>query len=204
MSECSWAPLAALFPQLPRAALDRYVEELERWNRSIRLVGPRDRAGIRLQVIDAVLPFLHLPPRFPLLDIGSGAGLPGIPLALLHPQAAILCMEPRAKRVAFLRHACRVLGLTNVRVIPERTERALEVDPTLAHSVLTATARAVADVASLLDAAFPFLAPGGRVVLPRGGEDSGDLPTGWERSLCLPYPAPKPLGSRSVQEFQRP
>ncbi|HSH69866.1 MAG TPA: 16S rRNA (guanine(527)-N(7))-methyltransferase RsmG [Deferrisomatales bacterium] len=203
MTKDPWAPLAALHAQLPRGRLDRYVDELERWNRTIRLVGPRDRAGIRLQVIDAVLPFLHLPPRFPLLDIGSGAGLPGIPLALLHPQGTILCMEPRIKRVAFLRHACRVLALNNVQVIAERTSGALLADPSLAHCVLTATARAVADVPSLLEAAAPFLAPEGRVVLPRGGEDKSPPPPGWERSRCLPYVAPKPLGSRSVQEFLR-
>jgi 16S rRNA (guanine527-N7)-methyltransferase len=197
-----WGPLETPGAELPRPALDRFVEELLRWNLAIRLVGPRDRAGIQMQVVDAVLPFLHLPPRFPLLDIGSGAGLPGIPLALLHPHSDILCMEPRTKRVAFLRHVCRTLGLSHVRVLAHRTSEALGADPALAGSVLTATARAVADVPSLLDAARPFLAPEGRVLLPRGGQLPGALPPGWECTRCLPYAAPKPLGSRSVQEFR--
>lgn len=202
MTEDLWAELADLGLNPPRAALELYVEELYRWNQSIRLLGPRDRPGIRLQVVDALLPFAYLPARFPLVDIGSGAGLPGIALALLHPHAEIVCLEPRLKRFAFLRHICRTLRLNHVEVIGERTERALGERPALAHWAGTVTARAVADVASLLDAARPFLAPEGRVILPRGGDDSAAAPGGWECTQALTYRAPKPLGSRKVLEFR--
>lgn len=203
MSGGPWAPLLSVAEGLPLSGLDRYVDELLRWNRAIRLVGPRDRTGIELQVVDALLPFLHLPPVFPLLDIGSGAGLPGIPLALLSPAAEIVCLEPRTKRVAFLRHACRQLGLDRVRVVADRTEHALDRYPELQGFARTATARAVADTSSLLRAAAPFLHSSGVVILPRGGGDPPAHFEGWECTRSLAYSVPKPLGSRSVQQFVR-
>jgi len=203
MTQDPWGALSGIHPSIPRQGLERYVEELGRWNRTIRLIGPRDTPGIRLQVVDAVLPFLHIAPRFPLLDIGSGAGLPGIPLALLYPGETVVCLEPRLKRVSFLRHAARTLGLEGLRVVPERTDGALRADPALAGYAATATARAVAEVGALLHAAGPFLAPGGSVLLPRGGEQVEQIPPGWKRTRCVSYPAPKPLGFRTVQEFRR-
>jgi len=202
VTEDLWAELAGLGDDLPRPALELYVAELHRWNQSIRLVGPRDVAGIRLQVIDALLPFAYLPARFPLLDIGSGAGLPGVALALVNPRAEIVCLEPRAKRVAFLRHVCRTLRLNHVEVIGARTEGTLVDRPELSCWASTVTARAVADVASLLEAARPFLGPEGRVILPRGGGDPAAVPGGWECTRSLAYRSPKSLGSRRVMEFR--
>ena len=201
MTEDLWADLAELGHDLPRAALELYVAELHRWNQSIRLVGPKDIAGIRLQVIDALLPFVYLPARYPLVDIGSGAGLPGLALALVNPCAEIVCLEPRSKRVAFLRHVCRTLRLNHVKVIGARTEATLAECPELSRWASTVTARAVADVASLLEAARPFLGPEGRVILPRGGEDRAAVPVGWKCTRSVAYRAPKALGSRQVLEF---
>ncbi len=148
--------------------LDEYVSELNRWNKAIRLVGPRDEEGIARQVVDSLGPFFIEPPTFPLLDIGSGAGLPAIPLACLWRGERVVCLEPRAKRASFLRHMVRHLGLDTVEVAEGRAEEVIKSDPAMAGSFSTVTARAVASVEELLEMSRPYLASEGKVVLGRG------------------------------------
>ncbi len=201
MSGDAWEALRAAAPSLPGDALDRYVAELARWNRAIRLVGPRDLAGIRVQVADSLLPFLLRPPRFPLLDIGSGAGLPALPLAVVHPGRPITCVEPRAKRVAFLRHAVRSLGLRAVQVLEGRLEAGGGPPGLAAAGFSCVTARALADVATVVGLAAPYLAPGGRVYLPRGGDPPVAIP-GWRLCEDLTYRA-RAVGPRRLLIYAR-
>jgi len=140
--------------------MERYCSILLEWNRAIRLVGPKDAAGIREQIVDSLLPYLLMKPSFPLLDIGSGAGLPAIPIAILNPKADIVCLEPRAKRTSFLRHAVRALGLSAVSIVEGRAS-ALDPPEGLIGKFSTVTARAVSEIETLLALARPCLAPGG-------------------------------------------
>jgi 16S rRNA (guanine527-N7)-methyltransferase len=197
-----WRALTDLRPGIDTALLDLYVAELVRWNKVIRLVGPRDAEGMARQVTDALLPFLHEPPVFPLLDVGSGAGLPAIPLAVAWPGERVVCLEPRDKRVSFLRHAARTLGLRSVEVVQGRSETACEENPGLSHAFACVTARAVADVATLLAWAEPFLAPGGRVILGRGGEGETRVP-GWSLVRWRTYEGPEGVGLRAVAAYKR-
>lgn len=192
-----WSPLLAFRPDADTAGLDLFVAELARWNKAIRLVGPRDEEGIALQVVDSLLPFCHEPPAFPLLDIGSGAGLPAIPLALLWKGARVVCLEPRDKRVTFLRHGARTLGLPGVEVAQGR---AGEPHPGLHCAFACVTARAVADVPTLLAWSAPFLAPGGKVLLGRGGEPPQEV-EGWRLVYHRFYPGLPGTGERSVATY---
>lgn len=197
-------PWQALLPgttDLPAARLEAYAAELRRWNRAVRLVGPRDLTGIRLQIADALAPFLLVPPPFPLLDIGSGAGLPALPLALAFPTQDVVCLEPLGKRVSFLRHAVRTLGLGRVRVVQGRSEDALRLHPELAQAFAAVTARAVADAAALLREIRRFLRPDGRAFLPRGAESPAQAP-GWELDRDLAYPPLPGLGPRRLQIYR--
>lgn len=196
-----WVALRSVCGDLPDQKLETYARELHRWNRAVRLVGPRNLEGVRLQVVDALLPFLHHPPSFPLLDIGSGAGLPGIPLALAFPRGFVTCLEAKAKRVSFLRHAARTLDLRNLDVVHARTDEDPAAKPELRSSFASATARAVADVASLLGAARPFLRPWGLVYLPRGKEAAPRVP-GWDLVLDASYPPPPGLGPRRLLAYR--
>ena len=102
--------------------LNAYLDMLTRWNRRYRLTARATRNELVVRhVLDsaAVLPFL---PSGPKLDAGSGAGLPGLVLALLQPGSAWVLLDSAARKVAFLRHACSELGLANVRVVRERLE----------------------------------------------------------------------------------
>ncbi len=205
-----WALLSERRPNLDEEGLEAYAAELCRWNRAIRLVGPKDLDGIRVQIADALLPFLLVPPEFPLLDIGSGAGLPGIPIAIAFAGGTlsgspagvspIVCLEPNGKRASFLRHAARHRRLSHVGVVEARAEEACGSSPELRGAFRTVTARAVAEPEAVLALAAPFLAAGGRVVLPRGEEEAARI-EGWRLCLDLPYRGPEGVGGRRVLSY---
>ncbi|TAL17375.1 16S rRNA (guanine(527)-N(7))-methyltransferase RsmG [bacterium] len=198
-----WNLLLERMPELDTARLDGFTEELLRWNKAIRLVGPGDIEGVALQITDSLLPLLVAPPAFPLLDIGSGAGLPAIPLAIAHPGEEICCLEPRAKRVSFLRHAARLLGLASVKVVEGRADPARPPLPEMAGAFRCATARAVSDIPTLLGWAFPCLAPGGEVLLGRGGGEAPPEVRGWRITRLLEYRGAESLGKRYVVGYSR-
>lgn len=206
----AWRYLASLASGLPFDAFERYVEELVRWNAAIRLVGPRDLEGVRTQVADALAPFLLSPPALPLLDIGTGAGLPGVPVSLWlfssHPPAGaherVLLLEPQGKRVTFLRHAVRLLALPSTHVLQARAEEAAHL-PLVAGTFSTVTARAVAEIPQALELARPFLTSGGTVFLPRGDERPSDAP-GWVLDVAAAYEGPPGVGGRCYQRYRLP
>jgi 16S rRNA (guanine527-N7)-methyltransferase len=119
------AALDALGLAPPAAARERLLDfatELIGWGRRINLTGAADLAAlVRGPLFDALtlLPALGAPGT--LVDVGSGGGLPGIPLALLAPEWQVTLVEPRARRAAFLRHAVHVLEL-DVEVVQSRAE----------------------------------------------------------------------------------
>jgi len=148
------------------AALASFLNLLEQWNRVHNLTGIRDRAElIDRHVVEslALRPFVVGPA---VADVGSGGGLPGIPLAIALPEAEFTLIESRRKRVSFLRHVATTLKLDNVSVAHARAE-----DVTTGPFT-TVLARAVAPPAELLAVAAPLVAPQGRLVLLTG-EDKG-------------------------------
>ncbi|WP_417913941.1 16S rRNA (guanine(527)-N(7))-methyltransferase RsmG [Candidatus Electronema sp. JM] len=120
------------------AAVDKlllYCQELQKWNRKINLLARETTAAemVEKHFLDslALLPLLHKhggsavgAKNFSslLLDVGSGAGFPGLVLAAAMPELRVTLLEPRQKRTAFLRHVVRTLGLSNVQVREERLE----------------------------------------------------------------------------------
>lgn len=148
------------------AILAGYVNLLEQWNRVHNLTGIRDREEfIDRHLVEslALRPFVAGPT---VADVGSGGGLPGVPLAVLLPGVSFTLIESRRKRVSFLRHTAARLGLKNVTVAHARAE-ALSSEP-----FATVLARAVAPPAELLTVTRGLIAPGGRLVLLTG-EDKG-------------------------------
>jgi 16S rRNA (guanine527-N7)-methyltransferase len=103
-------------------------------------------------------------------DVGSGAGLPGIPLALARPDLDIELLEPLERRVVFLREVVSTLGLRNVRVVRGRAE-----DVRSADGVGVVTARAVAPMARLAGWCLPLLRPGGSLIALKGSRASAEL-----------------------------
>src|SRR5947209_16117527 len=122
MSHLLWSNLAAAAGQSLDAEqherLSRYLDLLLEANRSINLTRITDRAMAEVQHVgDALtlLPFIA-PGALSIVDVGSGGGVPGIPLAIARPEARVLLIESTKKKAAFLERAARELGLGNVRV----------------------------------------------------------------------------------------
>lgn len=102
---------------------ERYLELLLRFNKSMNLIGPMQAEGIVKELLcDSIMPAAARPPTGPILDVGSGAGLPGIPLKILYPELPITLVEPRKKRASFLRIVVKKLELKDVEVLNERLE----------------------------------------------------------------------------------
>ncbi len=126
MEETLQTGLAALgldIGQSSRAKLIRYLALLERWNRAYNLTAIRDpQAMVPWHILDSLVisPYLH---GSRMLDVGTGAGLPGIPLAIAHPEVSVWLLDSRAKRIQFLLQAVETLGLGNVEIVHQRAEQ---------------------------------------------------------------------------------
>jgi len=156
-----------------------YIEELQKWNKRINLIArntpPVDI--IEKHFLDSLtlLPFLakHRANQETLLDVGTGAGFPGLVLATALPELNVILVEPRSKRVSFLRHIIRTLSLANVKVVPDRLENIPELYRKT-KSIDFITSRAVADPAVFLPMVASFIEQGTGVLLMLG-RDPGEL-----------------------------
>jgi 16S rRNA (guanine527-N7)-methyltransferase len=145
----------------PLAAYTRLVLAA---NSKFNLTGARTAEQFVPHILDSltIVPYV----RSPYIDIGSGAGLPGIPVALVTEAGAVL-LEATEKKAAFLREAIDALRLTAARVVTARAEDAGR-DPELRERFESATVRAVASAPAALELVAPFLAIGGLAILQRG------------------------------------
>jgi 16S rRNA (guanine527-N7)-methyltransferase len=141
--------------------LQRYAELLLDWNRRLNLTGARTLEQIETQIADAdALLAASWSGINRVIDIGSGAGLPAIPLALARPTVQVTLLEANTRKCAFLGHAAGTLGLRNVAVLAGRAEE-LGHDPSLRGQFDRAISRAAARPAVLLELALPFVTTGG-------------------------------------------
>ena len=143
-----------------------YLAELMKWSRRVNLIA---RDTPEAQVVEThfldsltLLPFLDGAGGIHLLDVGSGAGFPGLALACVRPDARFTLCEPRQKRVSFLRHVVRTLGLANVEVAPDRVDAHTADWPGRFTHI---TSRAVAEPAAFLPLVRPLVTPATRVLL---------------------------------------
>jgi len=159
-------PIAATLPDTARSKLSAYLDLLTKWNRVYNLTAIRDRDEMRaLHVEDAlaVLPWLPDAPRIRVLDVGSGGGVPGIPLAIARPDWDVVLVDSNGKKVAFLTQAAIELGLANVRAVASRIEDFR--DPRSFDVVIS---RAFSDVPTFARAARDHVAPDGLMVAMKG------------------------------------
>lgn len=147
-----------------------YLQELKRWNRRANLVGFRtDEALVRHGILESLslLKAFRFQPDLRLIDIGSGAGLPGIPLKIAAPDLAITLVEASRKKASFLKQAVRLLRLAGIYVLHTRAEL-LPRDPIHREAYDLVTARAVARLPAVVTLCTPFLKAGGHLLLPVG------------------------------------
>jgi 16S rRNA (guanine527-N7)-methyltransferase len=105
-----------------RLLLATYLAELDHWRKTTNLTGRLSSEGLVDHALEALVATPLLGDRETVADIGSGAGLPGLPLAIVLPAVRMTLVEPRGKRAAFLRHVVRALELPNVEVKEARIE----------------------------------------------------------------------------------
>jgi 16S rRNA (guanine527-N7)-methyltransferase len=141
--------------------LQRYAELLLDWNRRVNLTGARTLEEVEAQIDDAdALLAASWSSVQRAIDIGSGGGLPAIPLALARPEVAFTLLEANARKCAFLQHVAGTLGLPNVAILSGRAEE-LAHQSSLREQFDRAISRAAARPAVLLELALPFVTPGG-------------------------------------------
>lgn len=173
------AGLDALALTLDLAApLLAYLDLLQRWNRTYNLTAIREPdAMVTLHLLDSLAMAPYVAGVHRLADLGTGPGLPGIPLAIAHPGLEVALVESNGKKARFLREAVRQLALPNARVIEARAEAA-----TPSGGFDAITARALATLPDILAVGGHLLAPGGRLLAMKGARPDDEiaaLPAGW-------------------------
>ncbi len=156
-----------------------YRQELLDWNTRINLTAITDPEEVLLKhFLDSLsLLLVYDQPQARLLDIGSGAGFPGLPLKIVRPQWRVTLLEATGKKVTFLRHMIEVLHLEEIEAIHGRAEE-LAYSQKYRASFDVVTARAVASLPTLLEYAAPFCRIGGQIILPKKGELAEELAQG--------------------------
>ncbi len=160
------AELGLALSQQQVADLNAFLQELERWNRVHNLTSVEgEQASIDLHLIDsiAILPIMRefLPSiQTQIADLGSGGGLPAIPIAIAEPNWRISLIEAVRKKTAFLQNVKGKLGLSNASIYTDRVEHVASQEPGKYDAVIS---RAFTSLDRFLDLAEPFLKPGGLV-----------------------------------------
>lgn len=144
--------------------LIRYLRLIEKWNKVHNLTAVREPGQmVVLHLLDSLAVLPHVARAKTLLDVGTGAGLPGIPLAIARPDLAVTLLDASHKKATFLRQAKAELGLANVEIACERVERW---HPARAFDVVVS--RAFAEIADFVGQAAHLVAPGGAMLAMKG------------------------------------
>jgi 16S rRNA (guanine527-N7)-methyltransferase len=185
----------------------RHLEMIEETNRVMNLtrIVSAHEAAVK-HVLDSVMPWRLFADSSTVLDAGTGAGFPGIPLALVLPDVRFILSESVQKKARFVQSAVETLGLGNVNVKAARAEEILN-----AQRVEVITARAVAPLVKAIPLFAPALKKGTRVLLYKGPDAEAEISEAAIEakkrqvrvSRSLRYELPDGLGLRTIVELQR-
>lgn len=158
-------------PAAQQHALLAYIDLLSSWNKSFNLTAVRDpREMINQHLLDALVAMPYLSGNGPVLDVGSGAGLPGIPLAICRPDQHFTLLDSNGKKIRFIRQVVISLQLENVDVVQSRVENYRPATP-----FALIVSRAFASLEQFLRLTRHLLAPGGEWLAWKGELDSAEL-----------------------------
>lgn len=182
------AELGLTLPESAQERLVEYLALLHKWNRIYNLTAVREASRMVSQhLLDSLAVTPHLNART-ILDVGSGAGLPGIPLALAAPGVHVTLVESSHKKTAFLQQAKLELKLDNVAVACERVEAWRP-----GRTFEAVISRAFSDLAEFVSLAGRHVAPAGRLAAMKGiypHEELAQLPAGWALESAIPLEVP--------------
>ncbi len=190
-------------------SFDRYADELVKWNSKVNLTAitkPREIAIKHFVDSLALLPYLSVTDR--LLDIGSGAGLPIIPLKIMLPDVAMVAVDAVAKKIHFQRHVIRLLSLTHIEALHSRVE---ELHRSHGQQFTLITSRAFTRLDRFVELAAPLLAEGGVLIAMKGDHGDREITesdealraSGFVVSSVVHYELPDAMGSRNLTFMKR-
>lgn len=140
-----------------------FLEFLKEWNSKMNLVGTSDKNRIITELIlDSIIPVPCLPDSGNMIDIGSGAGFPGLMIKMMKPGISMRLIEANGKKVSFLKYVIRALQLKNVTTVHDRFEAMA--DSLKEEKVKLITSRAMTDLHNLIELCAPFLNPAGMLI----------------------------------------
>lgn len=176
-----WTEIAARagasLTEQQHALLSRYLDLLVAGNQRMNLTRIVERESAEVHHVGDALTLLRHLPAGPIriADVGSGGGVPGIPLAIARPDATVWLIESTKKKAAFLRQAAGELGLRNVQVSDQRAEDVGRL-PELRETFDVAVARAVGTLDWLVEWCLPLVRKGGKMLAMKGAKAAEELP----------------------------
>jgi 16S rRNA (guanine527-N7)-methyltransferase len=183
------------------ALLNRYLQLLQRWNKVFNLTAVRDPAEMQsLHIADSISVAPYLQGKT-CLDVGSGAGLPGIPLAILQPERQFTLLDTNGKKTRFIQQAVLELGLPNVQVVQTRVE---SWQPAAPFDAIIS--RAFASLHDFVSFTGKHVAENGILYAMKGrypASELAELPAGWRVTAQHPLHVPGLDAERHLLEIQR-
>jgi 16S rRNA (guanine527-N7)-methyltransferase len=185
-------------------SFELFAGELKKWNRKVNLTAIcRDADIVVKHLIDALMLTAHVHAGENVLDIGSGAGVPAIPLAIVHPAVRVVSVDAVGKKILFQRHIARLLSLNNLEALHTRVE-SLHTSHAGRFDVITS--RAFSRLELFVALAAPLLKSGGRLIAMRGPQVDSEYDIvsdevrslGFEISSIETYSLPMNKGERSL------
>jgi 16S rRNA (guanine527-N7)-methyltransferase len=177
------------------------LDELVRWNKAYNLTAiTQPQAMLTHHLLDSLAVHADLVGER-IADVGTGAGFPGLPLALLEPERRFTLIDSNGKKIRFVAHAARTLGLANVDALQARVEALSPIE-----SFDTVVARAFAPLPELLEKIAPLAGPTTRVLAMKGkrpDEELAALPRGWRVLAARPLVVPGLSESRCLITLMR-
>jgi len=163
------------------ALFETYREELARWNQRMNLTAITDAAEVEtrhfldsLTILHALRGWRETGSGLRMIDVGSGAGFPGIPVKLILPEMRLTLLEATGKKTAFLSHMVTILGLCDTEVVHGRAEEVAHL-PDHREAYDVAVARAVASLSTLAEVCLPFVSVGGLFIALKKGDIEAEL-----------------------------
>lgn len=178
-----------------------YIALLEKWNRVYNLTAVREPARmLGLHIFDSLAVGSHLPQSARILDVGTGAGLPGMVLAIAHPALHVTMLDSLQKKTTFVQQAIGELELGNAAVVCERVElyQAEKFDVVIS--------RAFAELADFVKGAAHLISANGSMLAMKGvhpHDEIARLPAGFQVSRVVPLNVPEVDGQRHLVEIKK-
>ncbi len=165
--------LARLQLDVPSDAVDKlltYMVLLKEWSGTYNLVAPRERDFLLARHVLDSLSISHFVQPGSLLDIGTGAGLPGLPLAIIKPEMEVTLLDSAGKKIRFIRHVGRTLKLANIEPLHQRAESLAD-----SRTFTNITSRAFASLKEFVATAMPYADETTRLLAMKGAYPSQEL-----------------------------